>query len=87
MPAAQQFRRETVITTYTVIGLDLWDVNYPSTFGPRLDLVRTLPQSHTGSGPLKADVLRPKHKPRAPDSQRGRAAQTPIRTRGKNFLL
>lgn len=43
LPTAQQFRRDTVITTYTVIGIDLWDVNYPSTFGPHLNLVRTLP--------------------------------------------
>ena len=27
----------------TVIGIDLWDVNYPSTFGPHLNLVRGLP--------------------------------------------
>ncbi|MDQ6731183.1 MAG: hypothetical protein M3022_13025 [Actinomycetota bacterium] len=42
-PTAQQVRRETVITTYTVIGIDLWDVNYLATFGPHLNLVRTLP--------------------------------------------
>jgi hypothetical protein len=40
--ATQQFRRETVITTYTVIGMDLWAENYPSTFGPYLNTVRTL---------------------------------------------
>jgi hypothetical protein len=41
--AAQQFRRDTVITTYTVIGMDLWAENYPSTFGPHVNVVRTLP--------------------------------------------
>lgn len=43
MPATQRFRRETVITTYTVIGGDLWERNYPSSFGPHGDEVRTLP--------------------------------------------
>lgn len=43
LPMARQFRRDTIITTYTVIGIDLWEVNYPSTFGPHLNLVRTLP--------------------------------------------
>lgn len=43
MPVTQRFRRESVITTYTVIGPRLWEVNYPSTFGPHGDEVRTLP--------------------------------------------
>jgi hypothetical protein len=43
MPAFQQFRSETVVSTYTVIGLGLWVENYPSTFGASLDDVRTLP--------------------------------------------
>ncbi len=43
MPATQQFRHDTVITTYTVIGPGLWEANYPSRFGPHGDEVRTLP--------------------------------------------
>lgn len=40
---AEPLRRRTTITTYTVIGPGLWDVNFPSTFGPHGDEVRTLP--------------------------------------------
>jgi len=43
MPATQEFRRSTVITTYTVIGMQMWEQNYPATFGPQLSVVRTLP--------------------------------------------
>lgn len=43
IPEAARFRRDTVITSYTVIGPSLWPVNYPSTFGPHGDEVRTLP--------------------------------------------
>lgn len=43
IPAAAELRRKTVVTTYTVIGPQLWEVNYPSTFGPHGDEVRTLP--------------------------------------------
>ncbi|MEO6857670.1 MAG: ETEC_3214 domain-containing protein [Solirubrobacteraceae bacterium] len=39
----QQFRGETVVTTYTVVGVQLDPDNYPSTFGPHIDVVRTLP--------------------------------------------
>jgi hypothetical protein len=40
----QRFRRETVITTYTVIGASLWIKNYPlDRFGPHENVVRTLP--------------------------------------------
>jgi hypothetical protein len=40
--AVRRFREETAITTYTVIGKDL-TFNYPATFGPQGDEVRTLP--------------------------------------------
>jgi hypothetical protein len=43
LPLTQRFRRETAITTYTVIGPELWERNYPSSFGPHGDEVRTLP--------------------------------------------
>lgn len=43
MPRAQAFRRRSAITTYTVISVDLWLKNYPSTFGPHGDEVRMLP--------------------------------------------
>jgi hypothetical protein len=43
LPRTQEFRRRTVITTYTVIGRELEERNYPSTFGPQGDEVRTLP--------------------------------------------
>jgi hypothetical protein len=43
MRDTQRFRRETVITTYTVIGPRLWLENYPlDRFGPWVDEVRTL---------------------------------------------
>ena len=43
MDDTQRFRRETVITTYTVIGPSLWLENYPlERFGPWVDEVRTL---------------------------------------------
>lgn len=43
IPAADRLRRHTAITTYTVMHPDLWEVNYPSTFGPHGDEVRTVP--------------------------------------------
>lgn len=43
MPSAQSFRRQAAITTYTVLRVDLWLENYPSSFGPHGDEVRTLP--------------------------------------------
>lgn len=45
MPAAQRFRRETTITTYTVVHQSLWlERNYPlGRFGPHVNDVRTLP--------------------------------------------
>lgn len=45
LPATAQFRRDTAITTYTVIGPTMIFAveNYPSTFGPHGDDVRTLP--------------------------------------------
>lgn len=43
MPETQRFRDDTVVTTYTVIGPELWETNYPSRFGPHGDEVRTLP--------------------------------------------
>lgn len=43
MLAARAFRRSTVVTTYTVIGIDLWDENFPTTFAPHDTVVRTLP--------------------------------------------
>ncbi len=43
MRGTQRFRRETVITTYTVIGPSLRLENYPlDRFGPWIDEVRTL---------------------------------------------
>jgi len=42
-PLLKRFRRETVITTYTVLGPTMWAENYPTTFGPHGDEVRTLP--------------------------------------------
>lgn len=42
LPEAQRFRRGTVITTYTV-ARDLSFGGFPSTFGPQLNMVRTLP--------------------------------------------
>jgi hypothetical protein len=43
MSASRAFRRDTVVTTYTVIGMDLWDENFPTTFAPWDTIVRTLP--------------------------------------------
>lgn len=43
MPVTQRFRRNATITTYTVIGFGLSKANYPSSFGPHGDEVRTLP--------------------------------------------
>lgn len=45
-PVTAQFRRDTAITTYTVIGpaMTFAVENYPSTFGPHGDEVRTLPR-------------------------------------------
>jgi hypothetical protein len=44
MPETQRFRHETVITTYTVIGVSLGLENYPiDRFGPHENIVRTVP--------------------------------------------
>jgi hypothetical protein len=43
LTVTQQFRRDTVITTYTAISMNLWAENYPSTFGPHINDVRMLP--------------------------------------------
>ncbi len=43
MPKTRAFRHKAAITTYTVLGVDLWLKNYPSTFGPNGDEVRMLP--------------------------------------------
>jgi hypothetical protein len=43
MPTVHAFRRESAITTFTVIAPQLWERNYPSTFGPHLNDVRTIP--------------------------------------------
>lgn len=44
MGALQRFRRETAITTYTVVSAALWERNYPlQRFGPHENDVRTLP--------------------------------------------
>ncbi len=44
MPETERFRRETVITTYTVIHPSLWIDNYPlERFGPHENEVRLLP--------------------------------------------
>jgi hypothetical protein len=43
MPKAQSFRRRAAITTLTILSLGLSVENYPATFGPHGDEVRTLP--------------------------------------------
>lgn len=44
MPAAQQFRRESVITIFAAIAPELWERNYPaSRFGPHPEDVRRIP--------------------------------------------
>ena len=43
MPKAQAFRRQAAVTTFTVLSLGLSVENYPATFGPHGDEVRTLP--------------------------------------------
>lgn len=43
LPILRRFRRETPITTFTVVGPSLWPEDYPSTVGPHGDEVRTLP--------------------------------------------
>jgi hypothetical protein len=43
IPDAALLRKHTAITSYTVIGPGLWYINFPSTFGPHGDEVRTLP--------------------------------------------
>ena len=45
MPRTAQFRRETEITTYTVVALALWaERNYPmARFGPHENEIRTIP--------------------------------------------
>jgi hypothetical protein len=44
MLETQRFRRETAITTYTVVSHVLWERNYPlERFGPHENYVRTLP--------------------------------------------
>jgi hypothetical protein len=41
--AAQCFRADTVISTFTAIHPDLWADNFPVTFGPHGDEVRLVP--------------------------------------------
>lgn len=44
MKALRRFRRESAITTYTVVSGALWETNYPlQRFGPNENDVRTLP--------------------------------------------
>lgn len=43
MSEARRFRRETVVTTYTAIGMALWEENFPTTFAPDVTTVWTLP--------------------------------------------
>lgn len=43
MRAARAFRRATVVTTYTAIGMTLWEENFPTSFAPADVIVRTLP--------------------------------------------
>jgi hypothetical protein len=43
MPATRRFRAATTVTTYTVIGPTVSAENFPSSFGPREDHVRTIP--------------------------------------------
>lgn len=43
LKVTREFRRETVVTTYTVVSSELSLAGYPSTYGPHGDEVRTLP--------------------------------------------
>jgi hypothetical protein len=43
MTAVRAFRRATLVTTYTAVGMDLWVDNFPTTFAPHINFVRTLP--------------------------------------------
>jgi hypothetical protein len=43
IPGLAAFRRETVVTTYTVIGPYISEDDYPSSFGPHGDEVRAIP--------------------------------------------
>jgi hypothetical protein len=43
MPRAQSFRRQAAVTTLTVLSLGMSVENYPATYGPHGDEVRTLP--------------------------------------------
>jgi len=43
LPIMQEFRRTTVVTTYTAISMDLWVDNFPTSFAPPISVVRTLP--------------------------------------------
>ena len=43
MKATRAFRRATVVTTYTAIGMNLWEENFPTSFAPADAIVRTLP--------------------------------------------
>lgn len=43
LPGIHAFRRQTPITTYSVLRMDLQVVNFPTRFGPHGDEVRTLP--------------------------------------------
>lgn len=39
----RRFRDQTVITSFSVVGAQLWERNYPTSFGPHGDEVRTIP--------------------------------------------
>lgn len=43
MRVARAFRRATVVTTYTAIGMTLWEENFPASFASADVIVRTLP--------------------------------------------
>ena len=34
---------DIVVTTYTLIGMELWEENFPTSFAPPVTMVRTLP--------------------------------------------
>lgn len=42
LPGIAAIRRETVVTTYTVIGSGLFPDDYPSSYGPHGDEIRTI---------------------------------------------
>jgi hypothetical protein len=43
MKASRAFRRATVVATHTVVGMDLAVENFPTSFAPHSNIVRTLP--------------------------------------------